>query len=82
MNNKNDIRKTWDTLKEVTNKKTFQSDFPSCFVHEGVEITGTKDIADKFNEYFTEIRPIFVFSKISTIEMAPFVKILLLPNQT
>ena len=30
---------------------------PSSFAHEGVEITGTKNIADKFNEYFTEIGP-------------------------
>ena len=41
-NTKNDIRKTWDTLKEIINKKTFKSDLPSSFVHEGVEITGTK----------------------------------------
>ena len=54
---KNDIRKTWDTLKEIINKKTFKSDLPSSFVHEGVEIIGTKNIADKFNEYFTEIGP-------------------------
>ena len=54
---KNDIRKTWDTLKEIINKKTFKSDFPSCFVQEGVEITGSKIINDKFNEYFTEIGP-------------------------
>ena len=39
---KNDIRKTWDTLKEIINKKTFKSDLPSRFVHEGVEITGPK----------------------------------------
>ena len=54
---KNDIRKTWDTFKEIINKKTFKSDFLSCFVQEGVEITGSKIIADKFNEYFTEIGP-------------------------
>ena len=54
---KNDIRKTWDTLKEIINKKTFKSDFPSCFVQEGVEIACSKIIADKFNEYFTEIDP-------------------------
>ena len=39
------------------NKKTFKSDLPSSFVHEGVEITGTKNIVDKLNEYFTEIGP-------------------------
>ena len=68
---KNDIRKTWDTLKEIINKKTFKSDFPSCFVHEGVEITDTKNIADKFNEYFTEIGPKLAKS-INTANKAPF----------
>ena len=28
---KNGIRKTWDTLKDVINKKTFKSDFPAIF---------------------------------------------------
>ena len=51
------IRKTWDTLKENINKNTSKSDFPSCFVQEGVEITGSKIIVDEFNEYFTEIGP-------------------------
>ena len=68
---KNDIRKTWDTLKEIINKRTFKSDFPSCFVHEGVEITDTKNIADKFNEYFTEIGPKLAKS-INTANKAPF----------
>ena len=36
---------------------TFKYDFSSSFVHEGVEITGTKNIADKFSDYFTEIGP-------------------------
>ena len=68
---KNDIRKMWDTLKEIINKKTFKSDFPSCFVHKGIEITGTKNIADKFNEYFTEIGPKLAKS-INTANKAPF----------
>ena len=54
---KNDVRNTWDTLKESINKKSFKSDVPPSFVHDGVEITGAKTIADKFNEYFTEIGP-------------------------
>ena len=33
---KNDIRNTWDTLKEIINKNTFKSDLPLSFVHEGV----------------------------------------------
>ena len=55
----------------MINKKTFKSDFPSCFVHEGVEITGTKIIADKFNECFTEIEPKLTKS-INTANKAPF----------
>ena len=47
---KNDIRKTWDTLKEIITKKTLKLDFLSCFVQECVEITGSKIIADKFTE--------------------------------
>ena len=53
------------------NKKTFKSDFPSCFVHDGAEITGAKTIADKFNEYFTEIGPKLARS-IDTTNKKPF----------
>ena len=68
---KSDIRKTWDTLKEIINKKTFKSDLPSSFVHEGVEVMGLKNVADKFNEYFTEIGPKLAKS-IDTANKAPF----------
>ena len=33
---KNNIRKTWDTFNEIMNG------FSSCFVHEGIDITGPK----------------------------------------
>ena len=68
---KNDIRNSWDTLKEIINKNTFKSDLPSSFVHEGVEIIGLKNVADKFNEYFTEIGPKLAKS-IDTANKAPF----------
>ena len=68
---KNDIRKTWDTLKEIINKKTFKSDLPSRFIHEGTEVIGLKNVADKFNEYFTEIGPKLAKS-IDTANKAPF----------
>ena len=54
---KNDVRKTWDTLKEIINKKTFKSDFPPTFVHDGVEITGAKTIADKFKSILLKLDP-------------------------
>ena len=76
---KNDIRKTWDALKEVMNKNTFKSDFYSNFFHGGVEITGSKNIADKFNEYFTEIGPKLARS-IDTVNKAPFDSYLTTPS--
>ena len=39
------------------NQKTFKLDLPSSFVHEDVEIIGTKNVADKFNEYFSKLGP-------------------------
>ena len=60
------------------NKKNLKSDFLSCFVYEGVEITGTKNIADKFNEYFTEIGPKLAKS-INTANKAPFNSYLITP---
>ena len=54
---RNDIRKTWDTLKNIINTKKSKSDFPPYFVEHGDKISGSKTIADKFNEYFTKIGP-------------------------
>ena len=52
---KNDIRKTWDTLKGIICKNKMKSLYPRFFTNEGQQITGDKNIADKFNEYFAEI---------------------------
>ena len=68
---KNDIRKTWETLKEIINKNTFQPDFTSSYVHDGVEVAGAKSIADKFNEYFSEIR-LKLVRAIDTANKLPF----------
>ena len=68
---KNDIRKTGDTSKEIINKKTFKSDLPSSFVHEGVEVISRKNVADKFIEYFAEIGAKLAKS-IDTVNKAPF----------
>ena len=54
---KNDIRKTWDTLKDIMNKKKSKVAFPTYFLNNGKYVCGAKNIADKFNEYFTEIGP-------------------------
>ena len=54
---KNDIRKTWDTLKDIINKKKSKSEFPPHFSEGDAKIIGTKNIAEKFNEFFTGIGP-------------------------
>ena len=54
---KNDIRKTWDTLKDVINRSKNTSSFPSHFIINTSTVTEKPIIADKFNEYFCEIGP-------------------------
>ena len=51
--------------------KRHKSDLPSRFIHEGTELIGPKNVADKFNEYFTEIGPKLAKS-IDTANKAPF----------
>ena len=54
---KNDIRKTWDTLKDVIIRSKNTSSFPSHFIINTSTVTEKPIIADKFNEYFCEIGP-------------------------
>ena len=54
---KNDIRKTWDTLKCIINKTKSKPEFPMYFLDNGNKIIGDKNIADKFNDFFTQIGP-------------------------
>ena len=52
-----DSKKTWCTIKNLINKKTSKNEFPSYFLIENKKETNTKFIADKFNEFFTNIGP-------------------------
>ena len=54
---KTDIRKTWDTLKDIINKKKLKSECPPHFSEGDTKIIGAKNIAEKSNEYFTGIGP-------------------------
>ena len=54
---KNDIRKMWDTLKGIICKNKMKSEYPRNFIDRGQQIAGDKNIADNFNEYFTQIGP-------------------------
>ena len=51
----NDIRNTWKVIKEVTNKTTTKTQLPELFKVDGKILTEKKDIANKFNNFFTSI---------------------------
>ena len=54
---KSDIRKTWATINELITKKSKNSDFPAHFFSNDRIITGDQDIANCFNNFFTNIGP-------------------------
>ena len=53
----NDIKKTWDVIKRITNRMMTKKQLPSFFNLNGKIITGKSEIANKFNEFFTNIGP-------------------------
>ena len=54
---KNDIKKTWATIDKKLNRKRNSTDFPEEFLYKETTITDLKDIANSFNEYFSNIGP-------------------------
>lgn len=53
---KMDIKSTWITIKQILNKSE-QNKFPKYFNINNVDVSDPLQIANKFNEYFTEIGP-------------------------
>ena len=51
--NKNNIKRTWQTINELIGKK--KDRFPSSFQDNGEIFTDPVDISNKFNEYFVNI---------------------------
>ena len=45
----NNIRKTWDTLKDISNKMKCKSVYHKMFLLNGSEITNMSSITNKFN---------------------------------
>ena len=50
-----DIRKTWDTLKNIINKFKSKSVYQNTFFFDGRQVNTITTISNKFNEYFTAI---------------------------
>ena len=68
---KNDIRKTWVTLKHILNKNKSKSEFSPYFIDKNRRILGSQNIADQFNEYFIQIGPKLA-GEIDTANKLPF----------
>ena len=54
----NNVKKTWDTIKEVIGKsKLIDNGLPKMMVIDGCEIFDQNKIAHSFNKFFTDIGP-------------------------
>lgn len=54
-NNKNNLRKTWEGIKEIINPKAQSTKNPSFLKHNNIMLNDDKSISDCFNEYFTSV---------------------------
>jgi len=54
---KDDIRKTWDTIKTIINRTKKLKEFPQSFLINGAYISDTQIIANEFNLYFVSVGP-------------------------
>ena len=54
---KNDSRRTWQTINELTSRKSNTSSIKELIVN-GVSINKTTDLANAFNEHFSTIGPV------------------------
>ena len=62
---KHDSRKTWSTIKKLVNRNKSTRELPNYFLINNVKVVDSKIIADKFNQFFTNIGPSLA-SKIKT----------------
>ena len=67
----NNIRTTWDTLKDILNKMKCKSVYPKMFLLNGSQITNMSSITNKFNEYFTSVGSRLA-NEIDTSDKHPF----------
>lgn len=54
---RNDMKKTWKILNDVTKRKTKSNRYQKEFVCDGIMINDGKTICNKFNDFFTNIGP-------------------------
>ena len=51
------MKKTWETIREVLGTQKHREDIPDFFRGAGSIITGSKNIANGFNDFFSGIGP-------------------------
>ena len=51
----NNMKQTWNTIKEVINSKKPKESIPSLFLHDGKVFNGLDEITEGFNTYFVNI---------------------------
>ena len=54
---KNDIKNTWKTINSIIGKTNDKTSIPQAFTINGEKTTNSKEIADNFCSYFTNIGP-------------------------
>ena len=55
---KNDVKKTWDVIKEVIgNTKSMPQKLPKRLLVNNIEVFDKEQIAEQFNKYFTNVGP-------------------------
>ena len=54
-NHVNDLKNTWKGIKRIISLKDSQSTVPSTIIEYNISLTNPKDIADVFNNYFSNV---------------------------
>ena len=52
---RNNIKKTWSTIKEISDKTSQRKQLRESFNIDGLAVTDKRVIANKFNDFFTSI---------------------------
>ena len=53
----NNLKKTWELINEVINKRNSKKSLPNKFYQGNEEITDPVNIAETFNKYFVDVGP-------------------------
>ena len=68
---RNDIRKTWSTIKTILNANKSKSTFPQFFKVKDARISNYEEISENFNNFFVEIGPLLA-RKLDSTNLPPF----------